>query len=353
MVGYTTGMGPVRRRMRGLSVTGKDLPMRDGRACGITIMRIEIVVPNINNSQDSDLISVTNYDRATNARARESTRLLFCCNVEPVGLIDLSECQVIVNSDVDINQTRYFRSLLSSDWSKIEIPKCAPPQHNSLAAIRADNVTKYSWVGAATVMVYDYGLTIGHEKSMWQRRWSLGKCLYLFEYSLLFLTFMYGSYKEIVRFLSCPYLHYRYNAGYIEYLVTVAPSFGGRYSLQRPLSYPFKVYAVYRQNKKVLMVLTISLALGVVASLILAVLKKPSIQILPLKLTTYFVGISLVLFVNFALDFLKNRDWVVVAMFYSHSGALNVPWAASSSGWERSKKKGVRELNLRAMKWLK
>ncbi|KAF8501815.1 hypothetical protein BU17DRAFT_71973 [Hysterangium stoloniferum] len=80
--------------------------------------------------------------------------------------------------------------------------------HPEPMVVTADPFLRFAYTAAIVVMMYDYGkilLQLCWEliddpfRSIWQRRWSLGKCLYLF------CGFVVGSYKprsDLVRYLS-------------------------------------------------------------------------------------------------------------------------------------------------------
>ncbi|KAF8507839.1 hypothetical protein BU17DRAFT_71033 [Hysterangium stoloniferum] len=112
--------------------------------------------------------------------------------------------------------------------------------------------TKFSYIAAIVVMVYDYVLTISHEKSIWQRRWSLGKGLYLFARYLGLLIAIFDLYVRL--------------GDHVIYLSAAVLSAEGSK----------KVYAVYEKNKTLLVVLAASLALGTLASLLVMSLEIPT-----------------------------------------------------------------------------
>ncbi|KAF8514006.1 hypothetical protein BU17DRAFT_68562 [Hysterangium stoloniferum] len=138
-----------------------------------------------------------------------------------------------------------------------------------LTVVRVYLATEFSWVAAATVMVYDYGLTIEHEvvfqinswtspshilqKAIWQRQWCLGKCLYLFtRYLGLFTSIFDISVRDLQ------------TRAWIWWKVLS----GSAAVISAEVILLCRVYAVYRRNNKLLMILAIVLALGVFASLL-------------------------------------------------------------------------------------
>ncbi|KAF8530267.1 hypothetical protein BU17DRAFT_60027 [Hysterangium stoloniferum] len=99
--------------------------------------------------------------------------------------------------------------------------------------IKTYNIVRFSWVTAATVMVYDYGLTIEHEKSTWQRRWTLGKCLYLFDSLRPFSIFLVSqtNCKDLkTKALICTVITR------LCQTLAVTPLFGGSFTLAAILS---------------------------------------------------------------------------------------------------------------------
>jgi len=145
-----------------------------------------------------------------------------------------------------------------------------------LTQIRADNVIKCSWVAAAAVMVYDYGLTIQHEHFMWQRRWSLGKCLYLFTRYLGLVTVILD-------------ISVMFTAGHTEKFCKATfwwelfSSASAIISAQVVLL--FRVYAVYERDNKLLGALAITMAIGTLASSVVLSLYRPVLSETPLGLT--------------------------------------------------------------------
>ncbi|KAF8530270.1 hypothetical protein BU17DRAFT_60030 [Hysterangium stoloniferum] len=162
-----------------------------------------------------------------------------------------------------------------------------------LIKLRLQNVTKLSWVAAATVMVYDYGkvkiiataletdiffstrpvvLTIKHEKSVWQRRWSLGKCLYFFTRYLGLFTAIFDisgdQLDSLVILATSTIFTVMFSANFTNKLVLAAVL-----SVEATIQ---KVYAVYERNNKLLMVLATSLVLGALASLLVMGLDIPA-----------------------------------------------------------------------------
>ncbi|KAF8530281.1 hypothetical protein BU17DRAFT_60038 [Hysterangium stoloniferum] len=140
-----------------------------------------------------------------------------------------------------------------------------------VALLRADFSVESSYMAAIVVMVYDYALTIHHEKSVWQRRWSLGKCLYLFvRYLGVFIAIFdfsanFRSESQVNWIIT--HLRERMDGLKKSYFV------GSK-----------KVFAVYGHNNKLRIVLGTSLVLGALASIFVMSLEIPSVLVIVLAL---------------------------------------------------------------------
>ncbi|KAF8511398.1 hypothetical protein BU17DRAFT_69652 [Hysterangium stoloniferum] len=173
-------------------------------------------------------------------------------------------------------------------------------------------ISKSTWLVAATVMVYDYGkvgtvattpgLTIEHEKFMWQRGWCLGKCLYLFTrylgmFKAIFDVFVLSFGANVTNTLhisgSCkdlkliPYLHRNDDAAMSNTsckaflwwqlfsvtaaIVSVQGTFSGTWLLEENFTLMLSPHAASSHSA----MSAIVLALGVLLSLLLMGLDMP------------------------------------------------------------------------------
>ncbi|KAF8530269.1 hypothetical protein BU17DRAFT_60029 [Hysterangium stoloniferum] len=146
----------------------------------------------------------------------------------------------------------------------------------------AYNAVKYSWVAAATVMIYDYGLTITHEVRV-PKSFRGGVVSHLLPITEIYMAATVHL-REIplsFRLFSAIFDISSEHFVVISYLVEVSQTNTIAAILAAQASIPFtklqvqKVYAVYERNVKLLILLSIIIGLGVLTSILLLSFHKP------------------------------------------------------------------------------